>query len=690
MTSATAIALASAHRDGGDVDFRRVLAILPAAAYTCDADGLITYFNQRAVATWGREPKLRDPADRYCGSFHLFAADGAPIPHDECWMARCLRERREYRDANIVIERPDGSRVATEANAVPLYDESGKLTGAVNVLVDISEMRRNQAGRRESEMMLAGQKRALEMLAKGAPLEDVLASLVGLLEESTQGLVGSILVRDAAEQRFCMAVAPTLAQPYVDAFRGASFAPPYLGPCAMAAHRNETVLCDDAAADARWRPAWRELVARLGLRSCRSTPIAGADGRALGSFGLYSRDEGCPLPDAKVLAALTDLAGIAIDHKRTEQALRDSRAALEDELADSRLLQQTSAALIGEYTDEALYEKLIDAAARIMRSEFASMQMLTSELAHDGELNLLAYRGFPPEAAGFWQWVRFDSQSTCGAALRTGERVVVPDVEACAFMAGTEDLRLYRQAGIRAVQTTPLLSRNGNMVGMLSTHWRVAHEPPERALRLLDIVARQAADLIEHRNAQERVRQREERLRAIFDSAAVGAAILLPDTRFVQVNSALCTITGRGAEELRRLDCRTLTHPDDRAAADALLEELLAGRTVSAVVEKRYVRKDGVTIWVQNSLSLTRDAAGAPLHIVLLCQDITERRRAEQALAESHAQLRAQADELARFNRAAVGRELRMIELKNEINALCERLGEQPRHRLAFDRDARA
>jgi len=194
------------------------------------------------------------------------------------------------------------------------------------------------------------------------------------------------------------------------------------------------------------------------------------------------------------------------------------------------------------------------------------------------------------------------------------------------------------------VQTTPLLSRNGNMVGMLSTHWRVVHEPPERALLLLDIVVRQAADLIEHRNAQERVRQREERLRAIFDSAAVGAAILLPDTRFVQVNSALCTITGRGAEELRRLDCRTLTHPDDRAAADALLEELLAGRTVSAVVEKRYMRKDGVTIWVQNSLSLTRDAAGAPLHIVLLCQDITERRRAEQALAESHAQLRAQAD----------------------------------------------
>lgn len=682
MTPATAVALASISGDGADVDFRRVLETLPAAAYTCDADGLITYFNQRALATWGREPKLRDPADRYCGSFHLFTPDGSAIPHDDCWTARCLRERREYRDAAIVIERPDGSRVITEANATPFYDERGVIAGAVNVLVDVSNLRRNEA-------LLAGQKRALEMLARGAPLENVLETLVRLVEEATPGAIGCILVCEPDTERFGMAVAPSLPRAYADALHAAPFAPPYLGPCAMAAHCNEPVLCENLEADARWSAQWRDFVLGVGLRSCRSTPIVGPCGRTLGSFGLYSHTPGCAAADPQLLASVTDLAGIAIERRHFEQALRDSRAALEAQLADSRLLQQTSAALIGEHSDEALHEKLIDTAARIMRSDFASMQMLTSELAHDGELRLLAYHGFPPEAAAFWQWVRFDSQSTCGAALRTGERVVVPDVDTCGFMAGTDDLRVYRQAGIRAVQTTPLLSRNGNTVGMLSTHWRVVHEPPERDLRLLDIVARQAADLIEHRNAQERVRQREERLRAIFDSAAVGAAILLPDTRFIQANSALCAITGYDAEELRSLDCRAITHPDDRAATDALFEHLLTGRAATAVLEKRYMRKDNVPIWVQNSVSLTRDAAGAPLHLVLLCQDITERRRAEQALAESHAQLREQADELARFNRAAVGRELRMIELKNEINALCERLGEQPRHKLALDGDGR-
>src|SRR5437660_12842173 len=90
-----------------DLQFRQLLETLPAGAYTCDAEGLITYFNRRAVELWGREPKLNDPADRFCGSFKLFATDGTPITHDRCWMALALRDAREYVGQEIVIERPD-------------------------------------------------------------------------------------------------------------------------------------------------------------------------------------------------------------------------------------------------------------------------------------------------------------------------------------------------------------------------------------------------------------------------------------------------------------------------------------------------------------------------------------------------------------------------------------------------------
>jgi PAS domain S-box-containing protein len=123
----------------GEAEFRRLLEKLPAGAYTCDPSGLITYFNSRAVDLWGRAPALNDEVDRYCGSFRLFAADGTPIEHGQCWMALALQNNREYNGHEIVIERPDGRRLTALAHANPLHDEHGRLCGAVNVLVDISE-----------------------------------------------------------------------------------------------------------------------------------------------------------------------------------------------------------------------------------------------------------------------------------------------------------------------------------------------------------------------------------------------------------------------------------------------------------------------------------------------------------------------------------------------------------------------
>jgi len=120
-------------------EYYGLLEKLPAAAYTCDADGLITYFNRRAVEVWGRAPKLNDPEDRFCGSFRLFSPEGKPLRHDECWMALALRDDRDYDTREIVIERADGSRITVLAHAHPLHDTDGNLVGAANVLLDITE-----------------------------------------------------------------------------------------------------------------------------------------------------------------------------------------------------------------------------------------------------------------------------------------------------------------------------------------------------------------------------------------------------------------------------------------------------------------------------------------------------------------------------------------------------------------------
>jgi two-component system, LuxR family, sensor kinase FixL len=84
------------------------LETLLAGAYTCDADGLIAYFNPQAVRPWGREPALNDPTDRFCGSFKQFLPDGTPIRHDRCWMARAIQAQEEFVGCEIVVERPDG------------------------------------------------------------------------------------------------------------------------------------------------------------------------------------------------------------------------------------------------------------------------------------------------------------------------------------------------------------------------------------------------------------------------------------------------------------------------------------------------------------------------------------------------------------------------------------------------------
>jgi PAS domain S-box-containing protein len=123
-----------------------LLAAIPAAIYTTDAQGKITYFNEAAVEFSGRTPVLG--SDEWCVTWKLFMPDGTPLPHDQCPMAVALREGRAVRGAEAVAERPDGTRVPFIPFPTPLLDASGKVTGAINMLVDISERRQAETQQR--------------------------------------------------------------------------------------------------------------------------------------------------------------------------------------------------------------------------------------------------------------------------------------------------------------------------------------------------------------------------------------------------------------------------------------------------------------------------------------------------------------------------------------------------------------
>ena len=120
--------------------FRGLLDALPSAVYTTDAAGRITYYNDTAAALWGHRPPLG--TSEWCGSWKLYWPDGTPLAHDECPMAIALKEDRTVRGMEAVAERPDGTRVPFIPYPTPIYDDAGKLIGAVNMLVDITDRKR--------------------------------------------------------------------------------------------------------------------------------------------------------------------------------------------------------------------------------------------------------------------------------------------------------------------------------------------------------------------------------------------------------------------------------------------------------------------------------------------------------------------------------------------------------------------
>jgi len=134
--------------------FRQLVEVMPVAMYVCDRSGMIQNYNHRAVELWGREPRLGDPAQRYCGSLRLYAPDGTLVPHEESKMAEVLRTGLEARDMEIVIERPDGSRIMTLLNIVPLRNGDGELIGAMNCFQDISGRQRAEEALRRNERLL--------------------------------------------------------------------------------------------------------------------------------------------------------------------------------------------------------------------------------------------------------------------------------------------------------------------------------------------------------------------------------------------------------------------------------------------------------------------------------------------------------------------------------------------------------
>lgn len=151
-----------------------------APIYVADEDGWITYWNQACVDFAGREPQLGE--DRWCVTWKLFTIDGDPLPHSDCPMAVSIREQRSIRSEIAIAARPNGSRIAFRPYPTPLFDKSGNLKGAINMLIDISD---------EQSVALKDQAARCRRLANSTDdmaARDILRSMAAGYDQSAQAL----------------------------------------------------------------------------------------------------------------------------------------------------------------------------------------------------------------------------------------------------------------------------------------------------------------------------------------------------------------------------------------------------------------------------------------------------------------------------------------------------------------------
>jgi PAS domain S-box-containing protein len=298
--------------------------------------------------------------------------------------------------------------------------------------------------------------------------------------------------------------------------------------------------------------------------------------------------------------------------------------------AKTLVLQDIGFGLLDEQNPQALYEKIIDAAVALMGSDFASMQMFHPERGKSGELQLLAFRGFAPRAAKFWEWVNADSTCSCGNALKTGRRFIVPDIEASPLYAGTQHLETSLRLGIRAVQSTPLVGRNGHPIGMLSTHWRKPHQPSEHDLEMLDVLARQAAGLIE-RQQSDRATSRLAAIVETSDDAIIGKDL---DGIITTWNRGAERLFGYTAQEVIGRPITILIPPEKADEEPGILARIRRGERIDHYETVRR-RKDRTQIDVSLSVSPILDNKGIVVGASKIARDITERKRAEASLREA-------------------------------------------------------
>jgi PAS domain S-box-containing protein len=358
------------------------------------------------------------------------------------------------------------------------------------------------------------------------------------------------------------------------------------------------------------------------------------------------------------------------ERKRAEEALRESEKRLAAELAGITRLQEVSTQLVRTSDVATLLLGIVDAAIAVTGADMGNMQLLDRE---SGALKIAAHRGFGAPFLEFFDAVH-DGQASCGTALQSGKRVIIEDVAASPIFAGTPALEVMLAAGARAVQSTPLVSRSGHLVGMLSTHYRAPHMPADRDLRLLDLLARQAADCIERMQAEEMLLASEARFRMVVEAAPNAMIMVRRDGKITLVNQQVEALFGYARAELLGQPIERLVPERFRAKHPFYRDSFFAAprvRPMGAGRDLFGLRKDGSEVPIEIGLNPIQTPEG--MFTLASIIDISERKRLLEDLRQRVGDF-AEADRIKNEFLAMLAHELRgpLAPIRNGLHILRE------------------
>ena len=309
--------------------------------------------------------------------------------------------------------------------------------------------------------------------------------------------------------------------------------------------------------------------------------------------------------------------------------------------AMNRLLK-ISTLFIQENNWSQVLTKIVETAIAISGADFGNIQLLDD---NSSRLNIVAHYGFPKWWLDFWNEVH-KGEGVCGTALETGERVIVEDVEKSPIFIGTPALGIQLKVGVHAVQSTPIVSRDGKPLGMFSTHFKNPHRPDDRELQLLDLLANQVADIIERKIAEdlnhnilEELRTTETLLSSITNLSSDVIYIKDRQSRWIFANPALERIVGKSSDDLLGKD--DLEIYSNKEIGKTILENdsKIMDSCKEEILEEVVETQDGMRSFI--SVKTPRfNENGQVIGIVGISHDITNRKQAEYVLRESEEKYR--------------------------------------------------